>query len=43
MRSPNGAQRNFSKGLPVDSTNFTTLFGGTDSIENFWRYLAAMR
>ena len=27
----------------VDSTNFTTLFGGTDSLENFWRNLAAMR
>ncbi|MGC2075177.1 MAG: hypothetical protein WA728_03910, partial [Xanthobacteraceae bacterium] len=26
----------------VDSTNFTTLFGGTDSLENFWRNLAAM-
>jgi hypothetical protein len=27
----------------VDSTNFTTLFGGTDSLENFWRNLALMR
>ena len=27
----------------VDSTNFTTLFGGTDSLENFWRNLASMR
>jgi hypothetical protein len=27
----------------VDSTNFTTLFGGTASLENFWRNLAAMR
>jgi len=26
----------------VDSTNFTTLFGGTDSLENFWRNLATM-
>ena len=26
----------------VDSTNFTTLFGGTKSLENFWRNLAAM-
>jgi hypothetical protein len=26
----------------VDSTNFTTLFGGTDSLENFWRNLAKM-
>ena len=28
--------------LLVDSTNFTTLFGGTDSLENFWRNLAMM-
>ena len=28
--------------LLVDSTNFTTLFGGTDSLENFWRNLAIM-
>ena len=27
----------------VDSTHFTTLFGGTDSLESFWRNLAAMR
>jgi hypothetical protein len=27
----------------VDSTNFTTLFGGTESLENFWRNLASMR
>jgi hypothetical protein len=27
----------------VDSTNFTTLFGGTNSLENFWRNLALMR
>jgi len=27
----------------VDSTNFTTLFGGTDSLENFWRNLATMK
>jgi hypothetical protein len=26
----------------VDSTNFTTLFGGTESLENFWRNFAAM-
>lgn len=26
----------------ADSTNFTTLFGGTDSLENFWRNLALM-
>jgi len=24
----------------VDSTNFTTLFGGTESLENFWKNLA---
>ena len=28
--------------LIVDSTHFTTLFGGTDSLENFWRNLALM-
>jgi hypothetical protein len=27
----------------VDSTNFTTLFGGTDSLQNFWRNLAVMK
>lgn len=27
----------------VDSTNFTTLFGGTDSLRNFWRNLALMK
>ena len=26
----------------VDSTNFTTLFGGTDSLKNFWKNLATM-
>ena len=26
-----------------NSTNFTTLFGGTNSLETFWRNLAAMR
>lgn len=26
----------------VDSTNFTTLFGGTDSLKNLWRNLATM-
>ncbi|MEV5832207.1 hypothetical protein [Nocardia sp. NPDC052112] len=26
----------------VDSTNFTTLFGGTDSLENLWHNLATM-
>lgn len=29
--------------LMVDSTNFTTLFGGTDSLMNFWKNLALMR
>jgi hypothetical protein len=28
--------------LMVDSTIFTTLFGGTDSFANFWRNLARM-
>jgi hypothetical protein len=28
--------------LVVDSTHFTTLFGGTDSLETFWRNLAVM-
>ena len=27
----------------VDSTNFTTLFGGTDSLQNFWHNLARMK
>ena len=27
----------------VDSTNFTTLFGGTDSLVNFWRNLSSMK
>lgn len=29
--------------LLVDSTHFTTLFGGTESLSNFWRNLARMR
>jgi hypothetical protein len=29
--------------LMADSTIFTTLFGGTDSLANFWRNLALMR
>ena len=29
--------------LMVVSTNFTTLFGGTDSLENFWRNIAVMK
>ena len=28
--------------LPADSTIFTTLFGGTDSLEKFWKNLAKM-
>ena len=28
--------------LLMDSTHFTTLFGGTDSLENFWKNLATM-
>jgi hypothetical protein len=27
----------------VDSTNFTTLFGGTDSLENFWKNIATAK
>ena len=27
----------------VDSTHFTTLFGGTESLKNFWRNLALMK
>ena len=27
----------------VDSTNFTTLFGGTDSLANFWKNLATIK
>jgi len=29
--------------LLVDSTHFTTLFGGTESLENFWRNLATAK
>jgi hypothetical protein len=29
--------------LMVDSTNFTTLFGGTESLSNFWKNLATMK
>jgi hypothetical protein len=29
--------------LLVDSTHFTTLFGGTESLANFWRNLAVMK
>jgi hypothetical protein len=29
--------------LMVDSTNFTTLFGGTASLENFWKNIATAR
>ena len=29
--------------LLVDSTNFTTLFGGTDSLMHFWRNFASMK
>lgn len=29
--------------LVADSTIFTTLFGGTDSLENFWKNLALMK
>ena len=27
----------------VDSTNFMTLFGGTDSLKTFWHNLATMK
>jgi len=27
----------------VDSTNFTTLLGGTDSLTNLWHNLATMK
>jgi hypothetical protein len=27
----------------IDSTHFTTLFGGTDSLQNLWHNLATMR
>jgi hypothetical protein len=27
----------------LDSTNFTTLFGGTDSLRNLWRNFALMQ
>ncbi len=27
----------------VDSTNFTALFGGTESLLNFWRNVALMK
>ncbi|WP_363345819.1 hypothetical protein [Methylocystis echinoides] len=27
----------------ADSTNFTTLFGGDESLKHFWNNLAAMR
>jgi hypothetical protein len=29
--------------LLIDSTHFTTLFGGTDSLKNLWRNLAMMK
>jgi len=29
--------------LMVDSTNFTTLFGGTESLSNFWKNIATMK
>jgi len=29
--------------LLIDSTHFTTLFGGTDSLANFWKNLARMK
>jgi hypothetical protein len=43
-RTSNGF-RNFrlARHVLVDSTNFTTLFGGTDSLQNFWRNFALMK
>ena len=35
--------RGFGGSELVDSTHFTTLFGGTDSLASFWRNLARMR
>jgi hypothetical protein len=29
--------------LLIDSTHFTTLFGGTDSLRNLWHNLAVMK
>jgi len=40
--APPGGQRS-GHVLMVDSTNFTTLFGGTESLESFWRNLVLMR
>jgi hypothetical protein len=40
--SPPGGRRGGDL-LMVDSTHFTTLFGGTDSLQRFWRNLATMR
>jgi hypothetical protein len=42
LRMPPNAERAGDIVL-VDSTNFTTLFGGTESLENFWRNLALMK
>ena len=38
---PNRAARRRHRA--VDSTNFTTLFGGTDSLKNLWRNFALMK
>jgi hypothetical protein len=37
------AERRAGDILLLDSTNFTTLFGGTESLQNLWRNLALMR
>jgi len=42
VRMPPNQQRAGDMVL-VDSTNFTTLFGGTDSLANFWRNLALIK
>lgn len=38
---PNGARA--GDVVLIDSTHFTTLFGGTDSLRNLWRNVASMR
>jgi hypothetical protein len=40
VEKPLGAARR--RIVIIDSTNFTTLFGGTESLENFWRNLATL-
>jgi hypothetical protein len=42
IRMPRAGQRAGDIAL-VDSTNFTTLFGGTDSLKSLWHNLATMK